>query len=217
MENNWFQSIDTNSPILHGVKLNVEVKDHGLARIPEIFHSLHDGPFTHCRVCHKDLRKLAGYPSLAASYFVVRSFVRDEPITEYAICYNCDHDFWNGISVESRAKIAEEFHQNVDMVARRKRLQRTYPFYSDEWIAQCVMTGKPRHECDSYMVVAMCVEDRLVFGSYPWMRSGESQWHTWRLWSTESRGRWEVFVERYLGPSPPPAMETPIPMDLVLA
>jgi hypothetical protein len=171
--------------------------------IPEIFHSLYDGPFTHCVACRAELA------ALPQGYFILRSFRHEEPVTEYAICIGCNDRFWSSTSQESRARINAEFRRSVDLDQRRNRLLSTAPLEADAWIAECLLTRKPLAECDSYLLMARCHGHSLVYGDWPWMRSGESQLHTWQMWSSKSRGRYDDFVEHFLGPTPSLAKELP--------
>jgi len=182
--------------------------------IPSVLHSLYDGPFKCCLVCKTELL------SPAKEYLIVRMFRDKEPTTEYAICSTCNYSVWKSFSEDTCTSIAGEFNRNINWEERQMRLVSTTnasDFDIESWIAYCLLTGKPRGECDYYQIIAHCVGPNLaLWKETPWMRSGDSLRHTWKLWSKESREDYNDFVEKFLGPTPSLAKEAPRPIAIEL-
>jgi len=177
--------------------------------IPPLLHSLFDGPFEQCLMCQG---KLLAPPT---EYLIVRMFRHDEPIVEYALCIPCHERQWESYSAETRARLmadvpADTADSEVDF-SSEAAAEVDSDF--ERRIAHCRSTGTPRGECDVYQVTAVCTGPCLaLWSSGPWMRSGESLRESWKLWSPESRGHYDDFVEEFLGPTPSLAREIPRPL-----
>lgn len=182
--------------------------------VPPLLHSLYDGPFEQCLMCQSELL------TPPTEYLIVRMFRCEEPIVEYAICTRCNDRQWESYSAETRTRLATESHEldNAveDDLPPMEGVQQSESEF-EQSIARCRSTGKPRVECDVYQITAHCVGTCLApWSGGPWMRSGEAMRASWKLWSNESRGNYDDFIETYLGPTPTRSREIPRPVTGIL-
>nr|WP_319398047.1 hypothetical protein [uncultured Carboxylicivirga sp.] len=143
--------------------------------IPEIFHSSNSKtPFTHCKVCNKDII-LSGEP-----YIIEKAFGQDlvkgkrDMIFEVAYCMNCVQEINESLSEESREKIQSYFTSKTDIDKRDAELKKYELFETDIWLQNCIVKNKSIDEIDEFQIYALCYADQMLFHKAPYMVCGEA-------------------------------------------
>ena len=163
-------------------------------QIPKLLHSI-DGPFKKCLVCNCDLDE-------TPMYAIDRMFVGKEPILECAICVSCQLSLNNELSEESKQRITAHVEERVDFEQRSGLLMEQGKFTIDEWIDECILTGKKRSECRSYAIYGACCDNFLLLFQLPYMVSDEGFEQIQKLVSKSTRDRLQDFNDEYFGMPP---------------
>ncbi len=143
--------------------------------IPEIFYSeKYKKPFTHCRVCDKELIH-SGEPYLIEkAYGQNLSTGKREVIFELAYCFDCVNEIHEKLSEESREKIQAYFDSNTQMDKRDTELKKYELFEPDIWLHNCVVKNKSIDEVNEFQIYALCMGDELMYHHAPYMVCGEA-------------------------------------------
>lgn len=166
-------------------------------RIPELFHSLEkEGPFLRCTGCDADLQ------DSSRRYVIERIFRGKEPIVEYAMCTECQDGICEELSVESMERVQAMFRE-VNHDGRLERLRSQLDSDRvDEWIGECILTGKPLSDCHGYQIIALCQGNRIELGAAPLMISDEGIEQIMQVLSKKTRDRLDDFLGDTFGMPP---------------
>ena len=161
--------------------------------IPEIFHSfLYEGMFSECCVC--DIELLHD----GTGYIIEKAFKGDEVIFEYAMCNVCRMDMYEELSKKSLTLIEHYFDERINLVERRQDLLEGYDQSIEPWIDKCILSGKPRMDCDGYQIYADCDGGDLLFSYLPYIISCDSIDEIQELLSLKTRDRLDGFIRDVL-------------------
>ncbi|QSE95879.1 hypothetical protein [Fulvivirga lutea] len=186
----------------------------GYTEIPQEFHSFDSkGKFEHCIECDKYLL------GDETDYFIEKAvkkyqgFSAHDVIFEYAICLQCAERMRKSMSKESMQSLESYFAQNVN-VLKRMELMSSESENPDDWMNECLVTGKNRSELNEYQIFAQCKGDKMVLGQMPYLVSGETLEAVAALLSAETLDELDNFSKRHFGP--PPGLEKELPYQRVL-
>jgi hypothetical protein len=178
--------------------------------IPPLFHSEQSGgPFETCVACDRALL-VDG-----VQYIVEKAVRRGETIFEYALCRGCHEGLAEDVSRESTRRIEAHFGERVDLVDRRAALLARADDDADPWVAHCVLSKRPRSECEEYQVVAQCDGSDLLFTYMPFLIAGDAMEDLFRLLSKKTRETLDDFTGQHLGMPPEFAAPTTDPRLLI--
>ncbi|MEQ8925864.1 MAG: hypothetical protein RLO81_08630 [Fulvivirga sp.] len=182
--------------------------------IPEEFYSFDSKTkFEYCIECDKYLL------DESTDYFIEKAikkydgFSANDVIFEYAICLDCAERMRQAMSNESMQNLQNYFAENAN-VQRRMELMNSESKDTEEWIGECLVTGKSRNTLNEYQIFAQCRGDKMVLGQMPYMVSGETLGKVAELLSTETKDELDDFSKRHFGP--PPGLEKELPYQRVL-
>jgi uncharacterized protein with PIN domain len=154
--------------------------------IPSILHSFeHDGPFTHCISCNKELIKSG------SSYLIEKVISRQEVLLEYAMCRDCMAPVREAFSEES-TKAVQEFYRT-----RRKIVQDT---------SKCNLCLQPIDELIAYKIIGECSGNQLFSLNHPTLVCGMCQNELSQKISQRTKDNLEGFRDRIF-PGPPEEAE----------
>jgi len=174
--------------------------------IPKIFQPFGDeGPFQECMICSCDLLD----EDDDVQYVIERAFVGDEPIYEFAICVDCQHEMFEELSGESRQRIQAHFEERVDLADRRELLISESELDLDSWIDACVLTKTKRKSSRAHAIYGHCCGSNLLFSYMPYVVSEEGMQGLQHLISKKTRDQLDGFVDDYLG-LPPEFKDLPV-------
>jgi len=170
--------------------------------IPKIFHSTIDNkPFEECIMCKKGLH------STETHYFIEKA-IRKYPnghtdaIFEYAICMECSIVVRDTLSKDSMQRIDEFFSNKLDLMNRWNSFNEDENFKFDDWISNCIVTGKPASELEEYQIYAHCEGQYMLFSLMPYIISAEVIEEAFALLSEQTKDELDDFMDKYLGPDP---------------
>lgn len=171
--------------------------------IPTHFHSLEfEGPFTVCMICNGDLN------DFRRQYCIERIFHGTEPIVEYAMCLDCQQNMTSELSAGSLQSL-EQFFSALDHEGRIERLRKRLDEHSiDQWIDECLITGKRRVDCRGYQIMGLFQGPELHLGITPFMFSAEGAAQLTAVLSKQTRERLHDFMGDQFG-MPPEFCERP--------
>lgn len=169
--------------------------------IPDVFHSLHDGPFDRCMVCDAELLQSR------RRYIVERIFRGSEPILEYAMCIDCHGELSDEISKESMAQLQQYFEEHLEWERLfRRSIQVANSTDISTWLEECLLTAEPAADCHERQIFAHFEGDRLLLGEpnflSPMMLSGKAVEAISEQLSEATRGWMDDFVGEHFGMSP---------------
>lgn len=180
-----------------------------LREIPEIFYSSETGaPIKHCKVCNEYL--LDG-----TDYVIEKSMVHypssntTDLIYEFAICMDCMEKAMAEYSKESQQKMNQYFLNHMNFERQRDLIQ-TENFDYNEWLSECLITGKAKEKCSQFQICAQCVGGMMVFEHTPFLISGEAMDEVIQLLSHQTLGAMNDFRDRHF---PPPEDLSPLFYD----
>lgn len=170
--------------------------------IPEVFHStLTKQPFKECIMCQKNLH------SSETHYFVEKA-IRQYPngstdtIFEYAICMECSIKVRDTLSKESMQRIDEYFSNKIDLMSRWNKFTENDNYKFNNWVNNCIVTGKPIDELEEYQIYAHCEGQYMLFSLMPYIISSEVIEEVHGLLSAHTKEELDNFMDKYLGPDP---------------
>lgn len=170
--------------------------------IPKIFHSIDKGGlFDECVVCQKNLLE----PH--CDYFIEKAIKTYDGksydvIFEYAICAECALSFSETLSHESMQKINEFLHSSTNLKERWHEFTDKHNYNLDDWIDECIITGKKRSELQEYQINTMCRGDQMLFTIMPYMISEDAIDMAQSMLSVKTKDELDNFRDKYLGPGP---------------
>jgi hypothetical protein len=165
--------------------------------IPLEFQSfLLEGPFEKCVSC--DTKLLGG----GQIYEIQKAYRGEETIWEYAMCLHCILRFAKTLSEESVARVRQHLWSDVDSESRRRELLAVSPDAVDAWLAECIVSGRRRSECDEYQISGAATGDLLALDDSPYMISGVVMEGLAGKLSKKTKERLGDFVDEYLGLPP---------------
>ncbi len=177
--------------------------------IPSEFHSFDSKKqFDHCIECDKYLL------DESTEYFIEKAvkkydgFSAHDVIFEYAICMGCAERMRNSMSRESMKSLEQYFMQNLNL-EKRMDLMNSSPFDPNEWLNECMITGKEKSELNEYQIFAHCKGTKMVMGQMPYLVSGETLEAVAELLSAETLDELDDFSKRHFGPPPELAEDLP--------
>ncbi|MCU4165180.1 hypothetical protein [Carboxylicivirga caseinilyticus] len=155
--------------------------------IPEIFYSdSTKKPFTHCKVCQKDVIQ-TGEP-----YIIEKAYGQDlikgkrDMIFEVVYCLDCIQEINESLSEESRERISNYFKTHTNLDKRDKELKKYELFEIDIWLNNCIVKNKSIDEVDEFQIYALCIGNELLFHQAPYMVCGEAIEEVMELLSNKS-------------------------------
>ncbi len=163
--------------------------------IPKIFHSFELGsPFSKCSVCGKNLL------TSPDAYFIEKAFRGEEVIFEYAMCDSCREGMGGELSEESMENLSIFFTEQINMIERIEMLFEQFDNSVKPWLDRCLVTGKPRKECEGYQICAQCQNDQLLVALGPMMISSEATEQLQALLSKKTQEGFDGFIKDTLNP-----------------
>ena len=167
--------------------------------IPIEFYSFDSkSKFKNCIECDKELLEDG------ADYFIEKAvkkyegFSAHDVIFEYAICLTCAERMRQAMSKESMKNLQNYFIQNVN-VSKRIELMNSGSNESNDYLAECMITGKNREGMNEYQIFAQCRGDKMVIGQMPYLISGEALEEVSSLLSNETLDELDDFSKRHFG------------------
>lgn len=162
--------------------------------IPQKFHSLyHEGPFTRCVDCNRDLH------ADDCTYSIERVFRGTEPICEMAICLACRDRIVEELSQESLMRINAFVDERFDVDMRYQATQSWAGNDLDKWLDHCALLKIPATECKEYQIAALCRGKLMSIDVLPIMISGQAAEEMQRLMSKKTRDRLGEMVQEFFG------------------
>lgn len=172
--------------------------------IPKVFHSAEtDMPFEKCISCDLELG------DDGTEYLIEKGFVKGETAFEYAMCHACHQKISTELSPASMKRIAHYFGERIDLVKRRQAILERDPENWEDWISDCLLSGKPLG--DEYQIYGQCDGGDLVLAYLPYAICGEELENIAQILSKETRGRIDEFVDDFLG-VPGSGLRVPLPL-----
>jgi hypothetical protein len=170
--------------------------------IPKVFHStITKEPFSECVMCKKNLH------SSEVHYFVEKA-IRKYPngttdtIFEYAICMECSLEVRDTLSKDSMERIDEFFSTRLDLMNRWNNFNDKDNFRFNDWVNDCIVTGKHVDELEEYQIYAHCEGKYMLFSLMPYIISSEVIEEAFALLSQHTKDELDNFMDNYLGPDP---------------
>lgn len=167
-------------------------------KIPEKFHnSLKDQPFTHCKMCEKELI------DSKEGYLIEKAFRRfpenngEELIFEIAICMDC--------AMKMRAQLSRESIKNVNRYFQERTQERSAEmgrFSEDELMNTCLLSGRPIEDTEEYQLYAHCRGGEISPMGGFYMLSGEVIEEIQDVLSPETKDELNRFSDDHLGTPP---------------
>ena len=177
--------------------------------IDEAFYSFNGEPLDKCAVCTKPLLRSG------VRYLIEKAFVGDEPIFEYAMCFDCQECMSGDISQDSMQRVEAHIEERVDIEQRRQRLPSPADRNPAAWLSECFLTKKHQRDCRSYAIYAHCEGRWMQLGDLPLMLSDLGMADLERLLSKKTRESLDEFIEQFLG-MPPELKDDPTAPTLLL-
>ena len=180
-----------------------------LREIPSIFYNSETGvPIQRCLVCDTFLLE-------DVDYIIEKSLVNypgsetTDVIFEFAICMGCLDSIMNEYSKESHQKMNEYFMDNMNL-ARQYILAGQENFDPNEWLKECIITGKTQDQCAQFQLCIQCNGTNAVFERTPFMISDEAMDSVTQLLSNATIDAMNNFRDTYF---PPPEDLSPLLRD----
>lgn len=162
--------------------------------IPTQFHSLyHEGPFTHCIDCNRDLIADDCY------YGIERVFRGTEPICEMAICLDCREKISEELSEESTMRINAFVEERFDVEMRYEQARQWSGEDIDKWLEQCALLKTPAAKCKEYQIAAVCRGKLMSIDVLPILISSAATEEMQKLMSKKTRDRLGQMMEDFFG------------------
>ena len=180
-----------------------------LQEIPPIFYNSETGaPFERCLVCDEYLLSDADY-IIEKAFVYYPSTGTTDLIWEFAICMDCMDKVMNEYSKESHQAMNEYFMDNMNL-ARQYSLAGNHNFDPDEWIKECIITGKSQEDCHQFQLCLQCTGELAVFDRTPFMISDEAMDTVTQLLSNPTMDAMNKFRDKHF---PPPEDLSPLLRD----
>jgi|TARA_B110000908_G_scaffold42663_2_gene51922 uncharacterized protein YlaI len=139
-------------------------------------------------------------------HIVNQSYVGDECVFEFAMCFECREQMNEKLSEKSRVAMFDFMHDNTDMELREEKLGNDSD--TDDYIANCLTCGKSREATQSYTLGAMFSSDHLIKGPFPMLICDDCEGKIGETISDETRDVWDKFIGEHF-PGPPSDIKLP--------
>lgn len=143
--------------------------------IPVIFHSdKHHKPFTHCKMCGKDV------VNSGAPYMIEKAYGQDlssgvrKVVFELAYCLDCLNEVNQSLSKESKQKIQHFFEENANMEKREAELKKYNLIDPEVWLHNCIFKNQSIDEVKEFQIYALCLGEEMLYQHAPYMVCGEA-------------------------------------------
>lgn len=177
--------------------------------IPETFHNdLTDAPFEQCLICERNLLEPGVIYTVEKAIRRHAEFNITDTITEAALCMDCMMSMQSQISQESREHLMA-FYQRFDPVQRANTLLQKGTFDLDDWIGECVFTGKSIEQCSEYQLSAFFSGSQMMLHFAPMAMSDDATKELAELLSPETRENLDNFMGEHFG-LPPELVNLPL-------
>lgn len=177
--------------------------------IPEIFYNdLESEPFTNCLVCDRYLLEPGVIYTVEKAIRRHAEFNVTDTITEAAICMDCMIDMQQYISEESRETLMA-YYNRFDPLERAHRLLEKGDFDLDDWIGQCVFTGKTIQDCPEYQLSAFFSGKQMMLHFAPLAMSDVATKELAEMLSKETKDNLDRFMGEHFG-LPPELVNLPL-------
>ncbi len=168
--------------------------------VPKVFFSEKENrPFSKCSMC-------GGHLNEFEVYFVEKAFRKNiqnhqhELVFEYALCNHCLEETRTELSQESRKNIELYFKLYVDIAERNDKLLSKNHIDLNEWISECIITGKPIDEEDEYIVGGAILANRLILDGMPYALSEKAILEIQELLSKKTKDFLDGFQKKVFPP-----------------
>ncbi len=158
--------------------------------------------FINCRMCHLDLQS----PPVP---YMVEKVIRHnkslnlrEELFGYAICLECAEEMKGQISKESMEVIQEFISRNVDFQKRMEAIFFQRDNHVEEFLSNCMLSGKSVEAAEEYQMAALCEGDKLVVGMWPYVIDSSVIGQLTELLSPETLGNMDDFYGQNFGLPP---------------
>ena len=171
-----------------------------LPEIPKLFHRSDGGLLGECVMCNKPLLQPAQDYLIEKSFRVIPEVKKVEVIFEYAMCMNCVESMRQELSEESKQRIENYFHQNVNFKLREGLTQpKRAPF--QQWIKNCLVKGTSIKNSKEYSIYGHGYGSKFVYDVFPYAISNEAMEEMNELLSQKTRDILDDFIgEHFSGP-----------------
>lgn len=149
-------------------------------------HDFEGNPFTHCKLCEKDLR------STDEPYFVEKALKPGDVIFEYAMCMSCIEEMRGIWSVESAKALENYFNQHEGFKNYIQRRNAGMP--AD--LEHCAFTGKAVATMREFQIVAAFRLGQMVDEIFPYAIGEETLEEIQGLLSKETLGNLDDLGEK---------------------
>lgn len=166
--------------------------------IPRIFFDyVIEAPIRKCLLCERDLLEAD------VLYMVEKAIKEPDVLYEFAVCLPCMQKSQQMISPESAENIQAFFVERVNLRARaRKLLAAPPPFTVDDWLTECLVTGKLRTELREYTIYGLFLNDKILLGELPYLISADALVEIASLLSQTTKDEMGRFSDENLGVPP---------------
>lgn len=180
-----------------------------LHEIPPIFYNSETGaPIERCLVCDE-------YLLSDADYIIEKAMVNypgtgtTDLIWEFAMCMDCMDSVMSEYSKESHQAMNEFFMDNMNL-SRQQILAGQDNFDANDWVNECIITGKTKEECSQFQLCIQCIGGFAVFDRTPFMISDEAMDRVTQLLSNATIDAMNKFRDKHF---PPPEDLSPLLRD----
>ncbi|TDI64697.1 MAG: hypothetical protein E2O88_11080 [Bacteroidetes bacterium] len=183
--------------------------------IPKEFHSYSKGGlFERCIMCDRNLLESGEHYMIEKAIKSYPDYSAKDVIFEYAICISCAMKMRNELSSETLSRIDQYMARNIDL-SSRKHLMEQEEINIENWLGNCLITGKSKDELEEYQLYAHCFGDKMVCSEMPYMISGQVLYEVGELLSKQSQDELDGFKDQYFG-LPPELKDLIGPKDVIL-
>jgi hypothetical protein len=168
--------------------------------VPKIFFSEKENrPFSKCSLCGSTLDEFE-------VYFVEKAFKKNiqnhqhELVFEYALCSSCLEETRTELSQESRKNIELYFKLYVDIEERNNKLLSKNHIDLNEWISECIITGKAIDDENEYVIGGAIIANRLILDGMPYALSEKAMLEMQELFSKKTKDFLDGFQKKVFPP-----------------
>ena len=173
--------------------------------IPEIFFSEKTGGlFYKCNMCDS---QLSDSYIIEKSYKRVKKNAKAELIFEYALCHKCQENLKSELSEKSIQNIHMYYQLYVDFEKRTEKLLSDNNKNPEDWISNCIITGKPIDEEEEFTVGAMFYDHKLVLDAMPFALSAKAIYEMQEILSKKTK----EFLDGFQNEIFPPEIREKLP------
>lgn len=167
--------------------------------IPTIFYNTETrAPIDRCLVCNSYLLIDTDYiiEKAIVNYPTTDSF---DLIWEFAMCIDCMTSVLNEYSKQSHTIMDNYFKKNMNFTRLHKLIsEKNYNI--DEWIKECIITGKRKNQCNQYQLCLQCKGKEAIFDRTPFLISDEALDEISQLLSNQTIDAMNQFRDKHFPP-----------------